>query len=97
MSFWVLDASFVFPWLFEDEATTAADDMLALVEAHGAVVPTLWHTGIANGLGMAERRNRITPSKARGQRRRKESGCWTRSPWWWTRRGRRRCSPPCCT
>ncbi|HET6804445.1 MAG TPA: type II toxin-antitoxin system VapC family toxin [Frateuria sp.] len=65
MSVCVLDASFVFPWLFEDEATPAADAMLALVGARGAVVPTLWHTEIANGLGIAERRNRITEAEVR--------------------------------
>lgn len=56
----MLDASFVFPWLFEDEASPEADAMLALVGEQGAVVPTLWYTEVTNGLGMAERRNRLT-------------------------------------
>ena len=34
--------------------------MLALVGGQGAVVPSLWFIEIANGLGMAERRNRLT-------------------------------------
>jgi predicted nucleic acid-binding protein len=59
----VLDASSVFPWLFEDEATPEADAMLAMVGAQGAVVPSLWHIEIANGLGMAERRNRISQAE----------------------------------
>jgi len=58
----VLDASFVFPWLFEDEASPAADAMLAVIEAQGAVVPALWHLECANALGMAERRDRLTPA-----------------------------------
>jgi predicted nucleic acid-binding protein len=56
----VLDASSVFPWLFEDEARPEADAMLALISDQGAVVPALWPIEVANGLGMAERRNRPT-------------------------------------
>jgi predicted nucleic acid-binding protein len=56
----VLDASLVFPWLFEDEASAEADALLELVNAQGAVAPALWHLECANGLGMAERRGRLT-------------------------------------
>jgi predicted nucleic acid-binding protein len=56
----VLDASSVFPWVFEDEATPEADAMLAMVGTQGAAVPSLWFIEIANGLGMAERRNRLS-------------------------------------
>lgn len=56
----VLDASSVFPWLFEDEATPETDAMLAMVSKHGAIVLSLWYIEIANGLGMAERRNRLS-------------------------------------
>ena len=34
--------------------------MLATVSRQGAVVPSLWFIEIANGLGMAERRNRLS-------------------------------------
>jgi predicted nucleic acid-binding protein len=56
----VLDASSVFPWVFEDEATPEADALLAIVAKQGAVAPSLWHIEIANGLGMAERRHRLS-------------------------------------
>jgi predicted nucleic acid-binding protein len=65
MTVCVLDASFVFPWLFEDEASPAADAMLEHVTRHGGYVPPLWYTEIANGLGMAERRGRLSPSGLR--------------------------------
>jgi predicted nucleic acid-binding protein len=55
----VLDASATFPWLFEDEASPEADELLDLVTEHGAVVPALWYLECANGLAMAERRDRI--------------------------------------
>ena len=55
----VLDASATFPWLFEDETSPAADALLDLVTEHGAVVPPLWFLECANGLAMAERRDRI--------------------------------------
>jgi predicted nucleic acid-binding protein len=46
--------------VFEDEATPEADAMLAMVGTQGAVVPSLWYIEIANGLGIAERRNRLS-------------------------------------
>lgn len=59
MSLCVLDASATFPWLFEDEASPAADALLDRVTEHGAVVPALWFLECTNGLAMAERRGRI--------------------------------------
>jgi predicted nucleic acid-binding protein len=58
----VLDASSVFPWLFEDEASPQADALLDMIIQHGAVIPALWYTEIENGIGMAERRNRLSPA-----------------------------------
>jgi predicted nucleic acid-binding protein len=58
----VLDASATLPWLFEDEASPEADAILDLVNQQGAVVPALWFTEIENGLGIAERRNRLSPA-----------------------------------
>jgi len=55
-----LDASFTFQWLFADEASPAGDAALGLVSTSGAAVPTLWFVEVANGLGMAERRGRLT-------------------------------------
>jgi predicted nucleic acid-binding protein len=59
VSLCVLDASVAFPWLFEDEASPAADTLLDLVTVRGAVVPALWFLECANGLAVAERRGRI--------------------------------------
>lgn len=55
----MLDASVTFPWLFEDEASAAADALLDHVTEHGAVVPALWFLECTNGLASAERRGRI--------------------------------------
>lgn len=62
MSLCVLDASATFPWLFEDEASPAADALLDQVAEHGAVVPALWFLECTNGLAMAGRRGRIDDS-----------------------------------
>jgi predicted nucleic acid-binding protein len=61
----VLDASSAFPWLFEDEASPRADALLDRIIQQGAVIPALWYTEIENGLGMAERRNRLSPEGIR--------------------------------
>jgi predicted nucleic acid-binding protein len=55
----VLDASLTLSWYFEDERTPAANAVLDVVVASGAVVPSLWRAEVANGLQMALRRNRI--------------------------------------
>ena len=49
-------------WCFADEATTATDDILERVVAHGAVVPALFEAEVANVLVQAERRKRIAPA-----------------------------------
>jgi len=55
----VLDASFTFQWLFQDEASPEGYVALAVIGREGAVVPTLWFVEVTNVLGMAERRGRI--------------------------------------
>lgn len=55
----VLDASFTFQWLFQDEASAEGFAALAVVGREGAVIPALWFVEITNVLGMAERRGRI--------------------------------------
>lgn len=60
MSVCVLDASFTFQWLFKDEASPEGYAALALIGTGGAAVPALWFIEITNGLGMAERRGRLT-------------------------------------
>jgi predicted nucleic acid-binding protein len=59
----VLDASFTFQWLFQDEASPEGYAALAVIGREGAVVPPLWFVEITNGLGMAERRGRIAEAK----------------------------------
>lgn len=56
----MLDASFTFQWLFRDEASQEGYAALAVMGREGAVVPPLWFFEIINGLGMAERRGRVT-------------------------------------
>jgi predicted nucleic acid-binding protein len=58
----VLDASVALAWCFEDEATTAARQILARLAAEAASVPAIWPIEVANVLALAERRRRITPA-----------------------------------
>jgi predicted nucleic acid-binding protein len=58
----VLDASVTLAWCFEDEATTAARQILARLAAEAASVPAIWPIEVANVLALAERRRRITPA-----------------------------------
>jgi predicted nucleic acid-binding protein len=57
----VLDASVTLAWCFEDAASSIADYALGILGSGGqAVVPSLWRLELANGLVMAERRQRMT-------------------------------------
>jgi predicted nucleic acid-binding protein len=60
----VLDSSLALTFVLEDEATPGSDAVLESL-GHGAVahVPALWRWEVANGLLMAERRNRITSAE----------------------------------
>jgi predicted nucleic acid-binding protein len=60
----VLDSSLALAFVLEDEATPESDALLESL-GHGAVaeVPALWRWEVANGLLMAERRNRITSAE----------------------------------
>ena len=60
VSLCVLDASFTFQWLFEDEATPEGDAALKAIGTGGAAVPALWLFEVTNVLGVAERRGRLT-------------------------------------
>jgi predicted nucleic acid-binding protein len=60
VSLCVLDTSFTFQWLLEDEATPGGDAALAAIGLGGAAVPALWSVEITNVLGVAERRGRLT-------------------------------------
>jgi len=54
----VLDASMTVTWLFEDERTDAAHEVMRMVVTNGAFVPSLWRLEIANILRNAVRRGR---------------------------------------
>jgi len=55
----VLDASFTFQWLFQDEASPEGYAALGVIGREGAVVPALWFVEVTNVLGLAERRGRM--------------------------------------
>ena len=54
----VLDASMTIAWLFEDERTDAALDVLNQVIGQGARVPAIWTLEVANVLRNAARKGR---------------------------------------
>ena len=56
----LLDASAALAFVLADEFIDAAERILDLVVAHGAVVPPLWQSEVANGLLSAWKRDRIT-------------------------------------
>jgi predicted nucleic acid-binding protein len=62
MTRFVIDASSVLAWCFEDEAGPEADAVIERVAAEGAAVPGLWSLEVANGLAIGERRSRIKPA-----------------------------------
>ena len=54
-------------WLFRREKKSeadCADRALGALEPDGAVVPSLWHTEVANALLVGERRKIITPAQS---------------------------------
>ncbi|MEE9282197.1 MAG: type II toxin-antitoxin system VapC family toxin [Myxococcota bacterium] len=64
MSSFVLDASTTLAWCFEDETTATAAATLEHLRDAEAVVPPLWLLELANGLVVAERRERITRAES---------------------------------
>jgi predicted nucleic acid-binding protein len=64
MTGFVIDASSVLSWCFEDEGGPDADALIESVAVQGAAVPGIWSLEIANGLVMGERRGRIKPAES---------------------------------
>ncbi len=64
MSAFVIDASSVLAWCFEDEGGPEADALIERVAAEGAAVPGSWSLEVANGLVIGERRGRIKPAES---------------------------------
>jgi len=60
----VLDASVVMAWCFEDEANTYADTVLDRLEENNAIAPSIWPLEVGNVLVVAERRERITKAES---------------------------------
>jgi predicted nucleic acid-binding protein len=60
----VLDASSVLAWCFEDESGAEADALIERVAAEGAEVPASWSLEIATGLVTGERRGRVKPAES---------------------------------
>jgi predicted nucleic acid-binding protein len=58
----VLDASAIMAWCFEDETTQASERILRDLFVNEAVVPSLWPFEVANALNVAVRGKRITVS-----------------------------------
>jgi len=56
----VLDASAALAWIYQDEITEAAQEMLDRVTSGGAWVPAIWRLEVANGLSTGIRRRRIS-------------------------------------
>lgn len=60
----VLDASLALSWCFQDERTEASMRVQDRLLDDNALVPPIWPLEVANGLLSAERRQRITLSRA---------------------------------
>jgi predicted nucleic acid-binding protein len=59
----ILDSSMCLAWCFDDERTPEVLSVLDRVVEDGAIVPSLWRYEVANGLLMAQRRQRIEASQ----------------------------------
>ncbi len=64
MDFFVLDCSMTMAWCFEDEATTKTDALFESLDDLHALAPAIWPLEVGNVLAIAERRKRITRTKA---------------------------------
>lgn len=65
----VVDASSCLSFCLPDERSDYGEQLVRHIVRHGASVPPLWETEIANGLLMAERKKRISLSEVDAQMR----------------------------
>ena len=56
----VLDCSAALAWVYQDENSPTADEILQRVTTAGAWVPSIWRLEVANGLRTGIRRGRIS-------------------------------------
>ncbi len=59
----VVDASVVLAWVFDDESSADADRVLQRLERESAIAPAHWPLEVTNALRTAERRGRLTESE----------------------------------
>ena len=59
----VVDASVALCWMVPGQANADSASVLEQVRRNGAVVPPLWHIGVANQLGLKLRGQKITPER----------------------------------
>ena len=67
MSRFILDASYALTWCFVDRCTTATDETLKRLESvvDQAMVPSIWKIEVANALGKAVTRRKLTLEQAK--------------------------------
>ncbi|MEO8725583.1 MAG: type II toxin-antitoxin system VapC family toxin [Acidobacteriaceae bacterium] len=65
----VVDASSCLSFCLPDERSDYGEQLIRHIVRHGAFVPPLWETEMANGLLMAERERRISISEVDAQMR----------------------------
>lgn len=58
----VLDASFALAIAFDEPQARATPPLVERIAREGAIVPALWHWEFANGLALALRYDRVSPS-----------------------------------
>ena len=64
MTLCVLDASVALSWIFEDEASPYAEEVIEALKSTSAVVPVVWPLEIDNAILAAIRRRRIEEADA---------------------------------
>jgi predicted nucleic acid-binding protein len=63
LSDFVLDCSVSISWIFPDEHSDYAEEVLRLLESQQAIVPSIWFLEMANVLLVGERRKRINQTQ----------------------------------
>ena len=56
----VLDGSVALAWLYQDESSPVADEIIERTSLEGGWVPMIWHLEVGNSLQVSVRRGRIS-------------------------------------
>lgn len=59
----VMDASIILSWCFQDEASEATWSLLDSLALDSAMVPVLWHMEVGNILLQAQKKGRLTEAR----------------------------------